>query len=232
MIYFIRALTGGPIKIGTAGNPWQRAATLQTGNPEKLGVFAVIHGGRAEEASLHSRFAAARVQGEWFHSTTELCAYIEGIRAAQREAPPKPMPVYDVSVGRFSRDQLSSIVIGALLSFPDMFRDVELGAALDGLYQPLQMVVDRMDEDHGTMGCVGPLTWGNAILSDIYAACYATKPMFLDAEDAKAALIASAEALRNTPDYHVLDRTPCARHASMDEVDDIIAKARATNGLV
>lgn len=232
MIYFIRSLAGGPIKIGTAGNPWQRCATLQTGNPEKLGVFAVIHGGRMEEIALHSRFAAERVQGEWFNATTELCAFIEGVRAAQREAPPKPMPVYDVSVGRFSRDQLSAIVIGALLAFPELFQDYTLGATLDGLYQPLLMVIDRMEEDYASLRCNVPRQWGDSIVSDLYASCYATKPIFLDIEDAKSALMASADALSGTRDYHVLDRTPCAEHAIPNEHDNWLTRVKQDNGLV
>jgi hypothetical protein len=232
VIYFIRALTGGPIKIGTAANPWQRVATLQTGNPQKLCVVAVIHGGKPEESNLHSRFAACRTQGEWFNPAPDLCAYIDGIRAAQREAPPTPMPAYDLSVGHFSRDQLSTVVIGALLAFPELFQDHTLGAILDGLYQPLLMVVDRMEGDYMSIGHNVPRQWGNSIVSDLYASCYATKPIFLDIEDAKAALIASAEALSGTPDYHLLDRTPCAPHAVPTERDLFFERVKRDNGLV
>jgi hypothetical protein len=39
---------------------------LQTGNPKRLLVLAVGHGGETEERLLHTRFARLRVQGEWF----------------------------------------------------------------------------------------------------------------------------------------------------------------------
>lgn len=110
MIYFIQGDRGGPIKIGCAGNPWQRLATLQTGNPTKLSVVAVVPGERAEEAGLHVRFAASRGQGEWFTPTPDLLAFIDGIRAAQRDAPPKPMAVDEDMLLGLSRDQVEAVL--------------------------------------------------------------------------------------------------------------------------
>lgn len=120
MIYFIQGDRGGPIKIGCAGNPWQRLATLQTGNPTKLAVVAVIPGDRAEEAALHIRFAASRGQGEWFAPTPDLLGFIDGIRAAQRDAPPKPMAVDEDMLVGMSREQVDALAIA--LDTRDMCR--------------------------------------------------------------------------------------------------------------
>lgn len=75
-VYFIQSERGGPIKIGRAINPEQRLKQCQTGSPERLVLLAVISGGRDLERSLHARFAASRLRGEWFKPTPELIALI------------------------------------------------------------------------------------------------------------------------------------------------------------
>jgi len=110
VIYFIQGARGGPIKIGSAGNPWQRAAALQTGNPNKLSVIAVIPGGRAEEAALHSKFASLREHGEWFSPSSDLVSFIDGVKAAQREAPPQPTDEDEDTLLGLSREQVEAIV--------------------------------------------------------------------------------------------------------------------------
>lgn len=44
----------------------RRVAELQTGNPRRLVVVAVLGGGRLLEQNLHAMFAEKRVVGEWF----------------------------------------------------------------------------------------------------------------------------------------------------------------------
>lgn len=76
-VYFIQAVGGGPIKIGYAANVATRLNALANSSPVVLRVIAVIDGGgRAEEAELHRRFAAARLHGEWFRPVPELLAYV------------------------------------------------------------------------------------------------------------------------------------------------------------
>ena len=77
-VYFIQAGVGGPIKIGCSADAASRLATLQVGNPEALRLLATAPGGFAEEATLHARFAAHRLTGEWFRPTLELLAFIAG----------------------------------------------------------------------------------------------------------------------------------------------------------
>lgn len=65
-VYFIRAGTDGPVKIGVAIDPEARRAELQVGNHLDLTIIRVIDGGRAHEAWLHRQFIHARNGGEWF----------------------------------------------------------------------------------------------------------------------------------------------------------------------
>ena len=57
-----------------------RLASLQTGNPEKLEVLAVICGSLTMERAFHAVFAEHRLQGEWFKRTPELMRLIGAVR--------------------------------------------------------------------------------------------------------------------------------------------------------
>lgn len=82
-VYFVQAISGGPIKIGSAIDPAVRLTDLQCGNPEQLRVVGVIPGGgHKREHELHVLFAQSRIYREWFAPTPELLALIE------REATP------------------------------------------------------------------------------------------------------------------------------------------------
>lgn len=89
-VYFIRAVSGGPIKIGVGTDPAQRLAVLQPGNPEKLRILGVIPGaGHKRERQLHLQFGESRLNGEWFKPTPELLATIE-TEAVAFNPPPRP----------------------------------------------------------------------------------------------------------------------------------------------
>lgn len=81
-VYFIQAVIGGPVKIGTALNPWVRMTELQSGNPEKLRLIAVMHGGSKLERACHTRLADDRLRGEWFRSSELLAALIDELAYA------------------------------------------------------------------------------------------------------------------------------------------------------
>lgn len=63
------------IKIGVARSPERRLATLQCGNPRRLYIAAVLLGGQATEAALHTLWRKARVTGEWFAGKDDLAAF-------------------------------------------------------------------------------------------------------------------------------------------------------------
>jgi hypothetical protein len=69
-VYVVQSLRG-PIKIGVAENPERRLSTLQGGNPDEIRLeFYLCCADRESayqvEAHLHRRYAAYRVNGEWF----------------------------------------------------------------------------------------------------------------------------------------------------------------------
>lgn len=77
-IYFIQVGENGPIKVGqTRESPMDRLRDLQVGNPHPLRVRAVMmtRDDRAE-SSIHRRFAAIRMSGEWFRPEPELIEFI------------------------------------------------------------------------------------------------------------------------------------------------------------
>ena len=75
-VYFIQAGDDGPIKIGWAIDPWDRMATLQTGNPQTLHLRRWVTGTRSMERYLHRQFRADRIRGEWFAPSKELVRFI------------------------------------------------------------------------------------------------------------------------------------------------------------
>jgi Meiotically up-regulated gene 113 len=62
----------GPIKIGSARDPYARLLTLQTGHPEELYLYAYVDGGSFKERDLHGEFSADRLRGEWFKRTDRI----------------------------------------------------------------------------------------------------------------------------------------------------------------
>lgn len=71
-VYFIKCCDKrGYIKIGTAKNVKDRIATLQTGNPYKLEILAIMkftdkRKAYNAEQKLHKIFRKYNVSGEWF----------------------------------------------------------------------------------------------------------------------------------------------------------------------
>lgn len=76
MIYFIRNMENGHVKIGTSRNPWKRLQALQTASSQPFRLLGIIHGGKRREAKLHERFAAFRIRGEWFYGEPEILLFI------------------------------------------------------------------------------------------------------------------------------------------------------------
>jgi len=83
-VYFIQAVSGGPIKIGKADDPQRRLYDLQAMNPTKLQILATVDGGQRREYELHVRFKGSRLHGEWFEPTPELLSLISDLKAGHR----------------------------------------------------------------------------------------------------------------------------------------------------
>lgn len=84
VVYFVGA-ESGPVKIGVAANPKERLANLQTAHFEKLTLLALASGGSDAERKYHERFAAHRLQGEWFIRHDEIIEEISHLNSM-----PKP----------------------------------------------------------------------------------------------------------------------------------------------
>lgn len=77
MIYFAVAETMGLIKIGfTKGSVRKRLSNVQSSSPDSIRILLSMHGDRLQEKSLHDRFAASHVRGEWFKPSPDLLDYI------------------------------------------------------------------------------------------------------------------------------------------------------------
>ena len=90
MIYFLRSYNEF-VKIGTSFQLDERVSKLQTSNPRKLHVQAVLEGSYQTEKGLHELFTKYRVRGEWFKYSEEIKWFI---RAIQEN--PKMNNIYDL----------------------------------------------------------------------------------------------------------------------------------------
>ena len=71
MIYFVREIVSGRVKIGYTkdeGSLKSRLSTLQTGNPDEIELYGTIPGTMKVEKFLHRQFGRFRVRSnsEWF----------------------------------------------------------------------------------------------------------------------------------------------------------------------
>lgn len=77
-IYFLQGQDSKRIKIGyTEWDPINRLATFQTGSPEKLTLLGSKPGSMKDERTIHRKFVADCVGGEWFNPSDELMDFIE-----------------------------------------------------------------------------------------------------------------------------------------------------------
>lgn len=74
-VYFIRADSGGPIKIGGSRNPMRRLAGMASASPKDLQILATSN--CFDEWKLHAFYARERLRGEWFEASPRLLAFIE-----------------------------------------------------------------------------------------------------------------------------------------------------------
>lgn len=72
LVYVIRAIYSGHLKIGVARDPEYRLRELQTGTWESLKLLITMPGGRKLEQELHERFARYRMAREWFRHSDEI----------------------------------------------------------------------------------------------------------------------------------------------------------------
>jgi hypothetical protein len=76
MIYFIQAVSGGLIKIGSTNQPSIRLSQIQSWSPVILRILATMDGDSDVEMALHERFCRHRRYREWFDPDPEVLDYI------------------------------------------------------------------------------------------------------------------------------------------------------------
>lgn len=87
LVYFFEC--GDFIKIGFSVDPKTRLRQIQisgngtmapqNANMREAKIITAVPGSRGDELALHSRFAEARDEGEWFKKNTELTDYVAGV---------------------------------------------------------------------------------------------------------------------------------------------------------
>jgi len=81
-IYFIRAGSSGPIKIGQSEDPRERLMQLQTAHYETLTLIGFIKHDDNAEHRVHEIAIESRIRGEWFAPTSALVSLIENLLKA------------------------------------------------------------------------------------------------------------------------------------------------------
>jgi hypothetical protein len=77
LIYFVQAISGGPIKIGFSDNVSARVRQLEAHYGQPLAILATMPGDREDEREIHGRFATARMgRTEQFRPVAEIMAFI------------------------------------------------------------------------------------------------------------------------------------------------------------
>jgi hypothetical protein len=76
MIYFVQFGDGQPIKIGTAGDVEARIRNMQTHQAYFASRICTMQGDTYEERSMHERFEALRIRGEWFAPLEPLLTFM------------------------------------------------------------------------------------------------------------------------------------------------------------
>lgn len=86
MIYFVRKVSTGQIKIGYSGNVQERMRSLRSEHGP-LELLAVIPGDERAEKAQHARWEWFHSHLEWFNSGTALLRYIEGLDSCEPVGP-------------------------------------------------------------------------------------------------------------------------------------------------
>lgn len=160
MIYFVRAADSDAIKIGYAEDVSARIQGMQTGNHKELILLAVMPGEQCDEAEIHQRFAASRLQGEWFEETQPLLNLIDVARETfdqerafaqrrQRVIPTPPRQVSALDVNRELMQLMHSIWGDTLAGAKRLAADVGVACPtarnwIDGRNAPNGFALIRM----------------------------------------------------------------------------------------
>lgn len=75
-VYFVQAMESRRIKIGFSAKPQYRLLDISTYCPEPVKMLGTMPGTSQDERTIHKKFAAHRVIGEWFRDAPEILEFI------------------------------------------------------------------------------------------------------------------------------------------------------------
>lgn len=140
-VYFIECLERPDfgIKIGFSYDIDARLASIARNMNCTIVVLAVVRGNERAEANLHSRFAHARNEGEWFHPIPEIREYISslediGFPATVSPKRQKQPPEHDGYSRTHDREQAKAVLRSAVARLP---RETTTAHATEILYRQL-----------------------------------------------------------------------------------------------
>lgn len=113
MIYFITAREIGRVKIGYSQEPRTRFMKMRTDSPVPLALERICEGGVSVEHALHDRFAAHRLQGEWFALSHEIERHMETLTSVDRAPKGKSLTSTIAEGVGISRSYASMIATGS-----------------------------------------------------------------------------------------------------------------------
>lgn len=81
-IYVARRSSDGAFKIGWSSDVARRIQELRKLTRSEVALVVAFPGDKPDELRLHERFAADRIDGEWFRASAALAAFVDGVRGA------------------------------------------------------------------------------------------------------------------------------------------------------
>ncbi len=90
MVYFVRSVATGLIKIGHSSNVQLRLDQLLRSHGA-LDVLLVLYGSVHTEMAHHAHFAALRHHREWFRPGDVLLAYVASLPSQEPRGPARPI---------------------------------------------------------------------------------------------------------------------------------------------
>lgn len=110
MIYFVTAREVGRVKIGYSAAPKGRFVKMRTDSPVSLVMERVCDGDKLAEREIHQRFNVSRADGEWFHLTPEIEAFMATLEHPRPVAKKRSVQWKIVEATGCSRSHASQIV--------------------------------------------------------------------------------------------------------------------------
>lgn len=80
VIYVVSRGSDGAVKIGWTSDVERRVRELRKETHDTIAILAMLPGDKPNELRLHARFAAERIDGEWFRRSSAIDAFLDALR--------------------------------------------------------------------------------------------------------------------------------------------------------